>query len=136
MGSDQVFPEAFYFSLPKGKGININGIDWKINNKLNCQSYNVVYAIVCSKDSCKEVYIGETKRQLKFRLSDHRGYIVNKNTNTATGHHFNLPGHSLADLSVIVIEQVKKNDTLYRKEREEFHIRRFNTLYKGMNNKI
>ena len=120
----------------EAKGVKINGVSWKINKKLNCNNYNIVYGIICKKDKCKEVYIGETKRQLKFCLSDHRGYIVNKNTNTATGHHFNLPGHSLADLSVIVIEQVKKNYTLYRKEREEFHIRRFNTLYKGMNKKI
>ena len=31
-----------------------------------------------------------------------------------------LPG--LADLSVIIIEQVKKNYTVYRKEREEYII--------------
>ena len=43
----------------------------------------------------KEVWIEETNRQTKFRLSDHC-LIVNKNTNTATGHHFNLPGHGLS----------------------------------------
>ena len=126
---------AFAYIL-EAKGVKINGMPWKINKILNCNNYNLVYGIICKKDKCKEVYIGETKRQLKFRLSDHRGYIVNKNTNTATGHHFNLPGHSLADLSVIIIEQVKKSDTLYRKEREEFHIRRFDTLHRGMNRKI
>ena len=89
--------------------------------------------MICKKDNCKEVYIGETKRQLKFRLSEHCGYIHTIHTNTATGRHFNLPGHSLADLSVIIIEQVKKKNTLYRKEREQYHIRRFNTLYQGMN---
>ena len=121
----------------EAKGVKINGVSWKINKKkLYCNNYNIVYGIICKKDKCKEVYIGETKRQLNFCLSDHCGYIVNKNTNTATGHHFNLPGHSLADLSLIMIEQVKKNYTLYRKEREEFHIRRFNTLYKGVNKKI
>ena len=66
---------------------------------------------------------------LKFRLSDHRGYIYNKDRTKATCLHFNLPGHSLADLSITVIEQVKKNDLIYRKEREELHIRRFDTLY-------
>ena len=55
---------------------------------------------------------------------------------TATGQHFNSPGHSLADLSITVIEQVKKSDLVYRKEREEHHIRRFNTLYKGLNRKV
>ena len=120
--------------IREGKSIKINGIDWKINNKLNCQSYNVVYAIVCSKDSCKEVYIGETKRILKFRLDDHRGY-VNNHFDNATGTHFNQPGHSLSNLQITVLQQIKKKDNAYRKEREEYLIRKFNTVYKGMNKK-
>ena len=71
-----------------------------------------------------------------IHLAQHRGYIQNKDISQATGQHFNLPGHSLADLMVTIIEQVKKSDTLYRKEREEYHIRRFNTLHKGINRKI
>ena len=52
-----------------------------------------------------------------------------------TGEHFNLPGHSLADLSVTAIEQAKVNSLLYRKEREEYFIRLFNTFNKGINKK-
>ena len=122
--------------IKETKQVKINGTSWNINRQLNCNTYNLVYGIVCKKDKCKQVYIGETKRQLKFRLADHRGYIVNNVTKTATGHHFNLPGHSLADLSVVILEQVKKSDTLYRKAREEYHIRRFDTLHRGMNQKI
>ena len=120
--------------IKEGKEVKINGVTWKINNQLNCKSYNVVYAIICKKDNCKEAYIGETKQMLKSRLAQHRGYV--QNNMEATGQHFNLPGHSLADLMVTIIEQVRKSDTLYRKEREEFHIRRFNTLHKGINRKI
>lgn len=93
----------------------------------------MVYAIICEKDKCKKVYIGETKRMLKFRLADHRGYVTNKVTHKATGAHFNLPGHSLADLKITVIEQIKKNSDEYRKERESYFIRKFNTLHKGIN---
>ena len=50
--------------------------------------------------------------------------------------HFNSRGHSLADLSIAAIEQVKKNNIWYKKQREEFHIRRFNTFHKGLNRKI
>ena len=122
--------------LREGQNITINGTQWRFKKKMDCNSYNVVYAILCKKDNCKQIYLGETKRMLKFRLADHRGYVVNQDTTTATGLHFNLPGHSLADLSVTPIEQVRKNDTVYRKEREEFHIRRFNTLHKGLNRKF
>ena len=112
-----------------------NGKVWNINQKLNCKSFNIVYALKCKKESCGKTYIGETKRYLKSRLDDHRGYIVNTLTNNATGEHFTQPGHSLADLQVTVLEKVKKNNTLYRKEREEYFIRKFNTFHNGINKK-
>ena len=77
-------------------------------------------------------YVGETKRILKFRLAEHRGYVNNKD-DTATGEHFNMPGHNLSDLTVTILERVKSNDDLYRKEREKYFIRKFNTYYRGLN---
>ena len=78
-------------------------------------------------------YIGQTKWQLKYIIADHRGYITNKVLSSPTGEHFNLPGHSLADMRTSVIEQVKKNDEYYRKERETYCINKFNTYYEGLN---
>ena len=98
--------------INEAKEITINGENWTINKNLNCNSYNIVYAIICKKEGCKEAYLGETKRLLKFRLADHRGYIVNGDTSTATGQHFTSRGHSLADLSIAAIEQAKKNNIL------------------------
>ena len=70
---------------------------------------------------------------LKFCVDQHRGYVNNEKLDTASGAHFNLPGHSLSDLSVTILEKVKKNDISYRKERERYHINNFNTYYKGIN---
>ena len=109
---------------------------WNINKQVNCNTQNIVYMIECEKENCNERYIGETKRNLRSRLADHRGYVTSKQTDKATGEHFNLPGHSVANLKVSIIEQVKFNSDLYRKEREEFYIRKFNTLYEGMNRKV
>ena len=39
----------------EGKVIKINGIEWKINHNLHCNSYNVIYALICKKDNCREV---------------------------------------------------------------------------------
>ena len=50
-----------------------------------------------------------------------------------TGAHFNLPGHSLADMKATIIEHVKKQSDIYRKERENFFIRKFNTFHAGLN---
>ena len=93
---------------------------------INCNSFNIVYAIVCKKDRCRAVYIGETKRILRFRLDKHCGY-VNNDIDTATRSHFTGPGHSLLDISVTVLEKVQKNSDYYRKEREEYFIHKFNT---------
>ena len=111
-----------------------NKTSWKINKRITCENFNIIYLISCNKENCKESkYIGETGRSLKQRLSEHRAYIVNHMTSQATGCHFNLPGHSLSNLKIRAIEQVQKSDILYRKEREIFLINKFDTYYNGMN---
>ena len=69
---------------------------------------------------------------LLSRLAEHRGYVTNKVTDKSTGEHFNLPGHSLADIEATVIEQTQGKGSEYRKEREHYFIRKFNTYYKGL----
>ena len=39
-----------------GNNITINGTKWRLMKKLDCNSYNIVYAIVCKKDTCKQIY--------------------------------------------------------------------------------
>ena len=94
---------------------------------------NIIYLIECKKQTCKAWYIGESERQLKERLSDHKQNIKSIFPTQATGEHFNKPGHSLSDLSITILEKVKVNDTNYRKERERFQIKNFNTYYRGLN---
>ena len=92
----------------EGKSIKIYWVYWKINRKLSCKSFHVVYAIVCSKENCKLTYIGETKQTLMFRFNDHCGY-VNNSINTATGSHFTqLGGQPDCSLQIKAIEQIKK----------------------------
>ena len=93
----------------------------------------MIYLIECQKDNCKQRYIGETGRILKFRIDEHRGYINNKVISQATGAHYNLPGHSLADMRVTGLEQLKRSCEEYRKERESSYIKKFDTYYNGLN---
>ena len=109
--------------------------NWIINKNVNCQSFNVVYMLQCNKTNCNAKYIGETGRIFKFRLDEHRGYITSKDESQPTGLHFNLPGHSLANLKATIIEQVIYNEEEYRKEREHYYINKFNTYHDGMNKK-
>ena len=60
---------------------------------------------------------------------------INKNFTQATGAHFNLPGHNFSDMKVTILEKVKKHDEAYRKERESYHIKKFNIFYRGINRK-
>ena len=120
----------------QAKNITHRKTNWKLNKKLDCNSYNIVYMIECQKDNCKKRYVGESKRSLKHRLAEHRGYVINKHMDKTTGAHFSTAGHSLSDLKIMVIEQVKKKDTEYRKQREKYFIQKFNTLNTGLNKKI
>ena len=70
---------------------------------------------------------------VQFRVAEHRGYVSKGETDKPTGAHFIMPGHSLADLRVSVIEHTRGRGTEYRKEREHYFIRRFDTFYNGMN---
>ena len=117
----------------EGKLVKLNKSSWTINSVVNCESSNIIYLIECSKQGCNERYIGESSRPLKERIQEHRDYIRSMFPTQATGQHFNQKGHSLGDMTVTILEKVKKNDNSYREEREKLLIRKFNTFYKGIN---
>ena len=89
--------------------------------------------IYCLKENCQKRYIGFSTREFKHRIYEHLGYARNKILSKATGDHFNLPGHSISDMKFTIIEKVKSQDPLYGREREKYHIRKFDTFYKGIN---
>ena len=78
-------------------------------------------------------YIGESERSIQERFSEHKNYVASNQVSKATGAHFNLPGHSMSEMRVVILEKVHSIDPLIRKEREELFIRNFNTKYKGLN---
>jgi hypothetical protein len=51
---------------------------------------------------CKHV---STSKEIKF-------------SKNARGERFNSPGHSLSDLTIVILERVKSSDDLFIKERE------------------
>ena len=105
-----------------------------INRPVNCQTRNIIYCISCKKCPTQQ-YIGESDRTLQARFADHRGYVSNRHLNKATGEHFNLPGHKIADMEVTILEKVFSKDQNYRRTRETMFIEQFNTKYKGLNRK-
>ena len=102
-----------------------------INKPVDCQTNNAIYCISCKR--CPQQYIGESDRTLQTRFSEHRGYVTNQKLQKATGYHFNLPGHSLADMEVTILEKIFNPDPQFRKAREKMFINEFNTKHKGLN---
>ena len=117
--------------IKEGKEITNKQETWKITKQINCKTTNVIYMLECKK--CNARYIGETEREFRERIKEHIGYARTKNLNKVTGNHFNLPGHEIYHMKFTVIEKVKFNNTQYRKEREKFHINKFDTYRHGMN---
>ena len=70
-----------------------------------------------------ERYIGQSLFPLKKIISEHKGYIYSIFPTQATGDNFNLPVHSMTNVTVTIIE----NNECYKKERETTHIRKFNS---------
>ena len=116
--------------IKEGKHIKSDKFTWSINSPLNCNTQNIVYMIQCTKERCKERYIGESERSLFNRISEHISYI--RTNREATGKNFNEPGHSLSDMKVSIIEKVNSQYMIYRKERESLHIRKYDNFYKGI----
>ena len=123
--------------IKEGKTIKKRSkIAWQLNKKFSCNTFNVIYMIECQKDRCKKRYIGHTKRKLKKRLAEHRGYVINRKDGRVTGSHFNSRGHSVSDLAITVLEIVESNKIEFLEERERFFIQKFNTIIEGLNEKL
>ena len=121
--------------IKEGKLIKTNIGQWKINKRVDCNTKNVIYLLECDKNKCNEKYVGETERNFKERVKEHLGYARNFKLNQPAGLHFNLPGHNIHNMKFTIIEKVQSNDPLYRRERERYHIEKFNTYHSGMNKK-
>ena len=67
-------------------------------------------------------YIGTSKLTAQARISQHAGYIRNKIVNQPTGKHFNLRGHSLSDMSFVILEKVfRQGCVIAGREGEPLH---------------
>ena len=118
-----------------GRIVKASGSNYKhdIESPMDCQTSNLVYCVSC--DKCPDQYVGETEKTLAIRFTQHRGYVRNEKLDTATGTHFNLPGHSLSNMKVTILEKIKSNEPMMRKTRESYYIKKFNSKHKGMNKK-
>ena len=69
-----------------GKTIKATATNFAVEIKtaVDCNTKNVIYNIECLKSGCRQQYIGETKKSLKERFNQHRGYVNNNKLEKAT----------------------------------------------------
>ena len=106
---------------------------YKMHTPATCKTECVVYLIQCSK--CQKQYVGLSKNALHIRLNGHRHDIKNmKIQKNPVAKHFNKRGHSMADLTIMVIEKLRNNDIQFRRRRERFWIDKLECMApEGMN---
>ena len=133
--------------LPDRKVITTIKCTWSgevfpIKNVITCSSRNVVYCITCTRGGrvcpLHPQYIGETGQQVKERLREHRGTVIQPaqaDTTAPVGMHFRQPSHTYSNLQIIPFEKILSEDPMVRKVRESFWINKFNTVHKGLNKK-
>ena len=103
------------------------GKQFTVKQDMNCKSRNVIYTLVCCK--CKDFYIGQTKTELRKRMTVHRQQTrtddlrllkVNKHFHQCSGGRFNI----------FPIYKVLGGNDFIRDQRESYFIK---TLHPTLN---
>ena len=129
-GHNPVPPDAGCFKCSKGckvacpvlvesktfKSFNTGKV-YRIKQKLDCTSSWVIYLCSCKK--CGGQYVGKSKTDFKRRHSNHKQEI--KKDIGGLGHHYGgTGGCGYANISIILIEEVKEKTLKYLADRELF----------------
>ena len=104
---------------------------WKINIRLTCSTFYSLYLIECEKYSCKERYIGKTKKILEIGLPI-TGVILSIIIMTKPlGHILTYQDNPWPKHFFKILEQLKINGGKYRKEKEKDLINKFTNSRKA-----
>ena len=108
-----------------------NGVPIKISGNFSCNSSNIIYAISCNLCP-KAIYIGETTNSIRQRMNGRRSDIKH-NRNKPVAEHFNKPNHTLENLKLTVIKEVKGKTKQQREVEEQKIIFKLHCVKQGLN---
>ena len=111
-----------------GSTINVTatGQVFDIKQYMTCKSHNLIYCVTCTK--CRDQYIGETEQELHDRSVGHL-YDIRKNR-PGLPYVTHFQGCGIEHYSIIGVEQLRKEDTPIRKQREIFYKKLFKVRIK------
>ena len=112
---------------------NTTGERFTIKTHASCKTLNVIYLIECRR--CGLQYVGETGQPLHCRMNGYRFDIVHGRVEESpVAAHFYSSGHTEADVTIMAIDKLCRNDVILRKIRESRWIRTLGSSWpKGMN---
>lgn len=84
---------------------------------LDCNSKRIVYLLTCKH--CGIQYVGQTKRKIKARLTEHIRNIKNNKLNTLIVKHFNEKEHNINNMTVQIIDFIE-DDNIKLTQVEDF----------------
>ena len=96
-----------------------NGRSYQTRTQAHCKCNNLIYCISCKR--CGLKYVGQTKRRLQDRMSEHFRTITSENIEFAVGTHYSKSnGHSgLDDVEIFILEFLRTPRTdAFRPQRE------------------
>lgn len=108
-----------------------------IKQRTDCKTCNIIYLITCKR--CGIQYVGETKRNLFTRMSEHLRSIKKEFPNTLLVNHFSTNNHNAEDMEFQILDSISEENTekRIRTDKELFWIKLLNTAYPlGLNDQI
>ena len=102
------------------------GESFPITSHAHCKSTWVIYLITCKK--CNKQYVGKTTTSLYTRFTNTKSDIKNRKKNLPIVDHFNSKDHSIADVSLMAIENINNKTDHNIEKRESYWIAKLRTL--------
>jgi len=106
-----------------------NGRHFTVRQNMSCKSSNVIFSIICS--NCEEFYVGETKNELRTRMTLHRQQTNHEDlTLIRANDHFHRCSNGR--FKIFPLYMVNRQNDFLRRKKEELFI---NILNPGLNDK-
>ena len=99
---------------------------FKIKQKMNCKSSNVIYCVTCKK--CRGQYIGETEQEIHARQRGHLADIRSNKSGLPYVEHFR--GCGIENYTITGVEKLRNSDPHVRKAREKYYKELFDVQIK------
>ena len=88
---------------------HMTGEQLKGTTRASCKTSNAIYLTTCRR--CGQQYVGETGQPLHCRINSHHFGIMHRRTeDSPVVAHVNTNAHSRADMTMMVIDQVRSHD--------------------------